>query len=317
MLAFDREQERTYRTGDQYLLSKAMLLLQAMVIIAAIGAFSAAIVATWHTLVPPAEVRQAARDYRSGVEQQRVTSANAASDVSTLDNEWTAKRAGVVARYTAERRQRITNAKRAMTMLEKDLTTYDALGASIVQYGKSLPEYSNPSSADEVDRVKGQLDRTLSANWWSLSEWGRNAVQGWNDTWYSLAIAEVQLKNVPLDDLRAETQPRYRAAVASRDAAAQTLAMMEEGLKQADEAASLKWKAAGWRALGSFAAILLFLWILGLAIEAAWLAIRVAGDVRRLRELNEAQPPVAKRAEAHPRVPIREPAAVTQLRPTV
>src|SRR5688572_1244855 len=55
VLRFSRTEEEAFRASDQYLLNKAMLVLQALVIVIAIGVLSAGAVGTWNAWVPPAD----------------------------------------------------------------------------------------------------------------------------------------------------------------------------------------------------------------------------------------------------------------------
>lgn len=85
-----------------------------------------------------------------------------------------------------------------------------------------------------------------------------------------------------IEALRAVEQPDYAAATAKSAYASEQLkeAIAEQG--RLDEAARLKWKAAGWRAIVAFVTLTFFVWVAGLLIETGWLGIRIAGDVRRL-----------------------------------
>jgi hypothetical protein len=287
VVSFDREQESEYRTGEQYLLNKAMLIVQAIVIVATIGAFSAAMVATWNVLVPPSEVRQNARDYRAKVDEQRGKAATSAAEVSTLDAEWSRKQTGVVASYRGERQRTIHSSNMRMTAIERDVANTDATAASIIRWAKGVPAYSDLSSASTIRATKRWFDQTVRSNWWSLTESARHALPRWNDAWHSRAAAQFELRNIPLNDLRRDVQPQYDDARIRNESAAERVRTMEAWLAQHEEAARLKWKAAMWTAVRAFLKILLFVWIIGLAIEAAWLAIRVAGDVRRIRQLTD------------------------------
>jgi len=99
---------------------------------------------------------------------------------------------------------------------------------------------------------------------------------------------------------------------------------MEEQSRQWDEAASLKWKAAAWRLGGAFLTFLAFVWVWGALTEAGWLAIRIADDVRRMREAapqprEAAAPraPLPDETQPEVRMPIREsPLMHREIRPS-
>jgi hypothetical protein len=130
----------------------------------------------------------------------------------------------------------------------------------------------------------------------------------WSAQWEERATAQFNLNTVTIDELRRREQPQYEEMKTTRDRESETLATMEQILAAKQEAASLKWKAAGWRAVRSVVTFLLYLWFGGAIIEAGWLAIRVADDVRKLRQ--RAVPPETTTAlKEEPRLPIRATAA--------
>jgi hypothetical protein len=85
VMAFTPSEESAYQKSDQYLLNKAMLVLQAILIVVAIGALSAIVVVTWNTLVPPSEIRRDAKTYAVDVETQRAKALAANARVAKLD----------------------------------------------------------------------------------------------------------------------------------------------------------------------------------------------------------------------------------------
>lgn len=311
VLGFTSEEEEAYRKGDQYLLSKAMMVVQALIIVAAIGALAAAVIATWSALVPRIEIRREAREHRPRVEEQRLQAAKAAERVQTLDTAWAAKEAGVVQRFRDARQTTINAATRDMGHIATTITTYG--NEQLKQLFARLTERAVAnefSSRDGAEAAKAQMDRDVSNYWYWLEDWSRNSLARWNELWLGKRFAQIELADIPLARLREAEQPDYTAAVANSASQAETLQQMIRTQEHLDEAASLKWKRALLAAVGSFVTILLFLWIAGLVVEGGWLAIRVAGDVRRLRESADAHTKPLLEATAHEvRLPIRDSAA--------
>ncbi|HEX6159064.1 MAG TPA: hypothetical protein VF111_02790 [Thermoanaerobaculia bacterium] len=311
--------EPAQRESDQYLLNKAMLLAQAVLIVLAIGAFAATGVVGWNTLVPSAEVRNAAKEHRPRLAEQRQTAAHTAAEVTRLDNEWRSKEPVVVGAARKAQQEPIDAAQKQMAAIEKDLGTYDdpIVGLNTLDRVKTVA-----SSVARNDWGSGRLRQVVYDSWFQLSEWQRERLGQWVDQWRAMVNAEQRLANVDPEQLRNETQPAYAEAVRARDRAAEMLVEREALQVELDEAASLKWKSAAWQTAKALAMILLFIWLSGLAIETAFLAVRVADDVRRIRETREPElqaaepaPPAEPPPSPQLRLPIRrsnEPVTVTE-----
>ncbi|MFL6247161.1 MAG: hypothetical protein ACJ74H_14105, partial [Thermoanaerobaculia bacterium] len=299
VLRFDRAEEETYRASDQYLLNKAMLVLQALVIVIAIGVLAAGAVATWNAWVPPSEVRREARELRAKVVEQRATSGTANAALAKLESEWAQKRDAVVTKFRRERESRVAAAQKNIAATEEIFAQYgSARGtekfAELQAYVQQITR-----TPDNIRETKERLDRMVAYSW-GLVGWEDQTLRAWNERWETKALAEYELANVPMDALRAEEQPGYEKAKATTERESSTLTTLEEQSKQWDEAASLKWKAAAWRLGGAFVTFLAFVWLSGALIEAGWLAIRIADDVRRMREA--APRPVALPEATQPEV---------------
>lgn len=311
VLRFDRTQEETYRASDQYLLNKAMLVLQALVIVIAIGLLAAGVVATWNAFVPPAEVRREARELRKKVVEQSTTAETANAALAKHDTEWTQKREVVLAKFRAERQSRVAAAQKNMTATDEIFSTYGSPRgrekyAELQAYTRQIMP-----SPDTIRQAKERLDRMVAYSW-GLVGWEDQTLRAWNERWETKALAEYELANVPMDVLRAEAQPEYLQSKVTADRESSTLASMEEQSRQWNEAASLKWKAAAWRLGRTFLTFLAFVWVWGALTEAGWLAIRIADDVRRMREAGPrpaeaaaARPPLPDETQPEVRMPIR------------
>jgi len=313
VLGHSSEAEARYRASDQYLLNKGMLVLQAIVIVLAVGALSAAIVVTWNVLVPPSEVRRDANEYAKEVEAQRQRSAEADAALAKLDAEWAQKQEKVVAAFRKERQQAINTANKDMTSIESSVQSYAGPnGISTLQNLKQAIAERSHDSYDDIERTKRRLDYIVSNNWYWLGDWG-GTLNRWNDLWQGKAIATYQLAAVTIDELRAGEQPSFQETKGMKQRQADSLAEMEQILTVKREDASLKWKAAFFRAIRAFIAFLMFVWLAGAVIEGGWMAIHVADDVRRIRE---AAPAAAEPvAVPEPRIVIRDAPATRPVAP--
>lgn len=285
--------EARYRASDQYLLNKGMLVLQAVVIVLAVGLLSAAVVVTWNVLVPSSEVRRAAREYARDVEAQRQKSAAAAATMTKLDAEWVQREPGVVAAFRQVRQSRIAGVQKDMTSLKASVQSYAGPnGVSTLQRLEEVVAGRSNDSPDGIGAMKRYLDSIVSNNWYWLGDW-RATLHRWNELWQEKAFAEYELATLSVDDLRNAEQPTYLQAKSAREYERDTLSQMERVLVDHREAARLKWKEAFYRTLGSFVTFLMLVWLAGALIEGGWMAIHVADDIRRIRQSATPDTPMA------------------------
>ena len=315
VLAHTPEAEEQYRASDQYLLNKGMLVLQAIVIVCAVGALSAAVLVTWDVLVSPSEVRRAAREYGREFEAQQKKSNQAAAALATLDSEWAPKQEAAVAAYRKTRQTTIATTQKDMLGIETSVRSYGGSNvSSTLQRLEQLVAQRSADSYDEIARTKRYLDSTVSNNWYWIGDW-RGTLNRWNELWQQKDFAQFELATLSIDNLRAAEQAAYPQAKATNDAERETLQQMEPVLAAHREAASLKWKAAFFRALGATVTFLLFVWLAGAFIEGGWMAIRVAHDVRRIRAAAVPAATVEAAQALEPRIALRDVAAHARAEP--
>jgi len=282
---YSSDEEARYRASNQYLLNKGMLVMQAIVIVVAIGTLAAAVVLTWNTLVPPGEIRRAAREYKAEVETQRQKVSDENAKVAGLDSEWASKQMAVVQTFRRERQRQIDVASRDMRRIESTLALDGGPNAlATLQRVKETIASRSSNDSGQIRYTRSWLDSIVNNNWYWLGDSNRQQLLMWNDHWETKVRADLALRTVSVQDLRNQEQPDHAAAAASRDRETETLRQMESILVDREQAASLKWKAAAKSALGSFVTFLLFVWLLGALIEGGWMAIHVADDIRRVRE---------------------------------
>lgn len=311
VLGFTPQEEQSYRASNQYLLNKAMLVLQAVVILLAISALAAGVVVTWNAWVPPSAVRRDAHEYDKRVDAQRKTATNAEQDFQKLESEWSVKQEAVLAAYRAERQKQIVTATRGLREAERRYNEATQQSSTLESVKRSVGR-STPSSSEEYANVYERVNRDIGWMW--ISDYERTLLRQWVAAWYSKSVSEHLLANTPVLELRTVEQPGYPAAAALRESSAQTLAEMEEVLRQKEEAASLKWTAAFFAAAGAFMTFLVFVWVAGMIIEIAWLAIRVADDVRKIRGRDAATQPDAV-MPAPPLLPLLDTSAAVPAAP--
>lgn len=91
---------------------------------------------------------------------------------------------------------------------------------------------------------------------------------------------------------------------------------MEETYTRLKEQAGFHWKAAAMSALMTIIVTAGYLWFFGLLVEGSELAIRVADDLRRLRENSDhAKSSPAVGAPISPRLSVREPDVISAVQP--
>lgn len=281
--------------SDQYLLNRLMTILQAALIVIAIGALAAGLVATWNAFLPPAYLREALKGTRAELASRRLELQEATRQFEALEAAWKAQEASVLNGYRTARNAVITAAVRENA----------DIAAEVVQSGNAyasatLASMERRAAEDryDINATRRAMDWDLNASYYSIGDGMRARLTTWADNWARRAYAARDLTNVPIDDLRRGKQPDFEQVRGRQTALEATVTSLGDRVESLRAQTKFRWRGALLRAVGVAVSFLAFVWCFGLLIEGAWLAIRIAGDVRAIREAT------AQRQPQHPPQPV-------------
>lgn len=274
---FTRRKEADDLASDQYLLNRAMWILQGAVVVLSIAAFAGGLTVAWRGVIPRKEVRERYGQVRSELGSLRDTMRDAKKMLDEFDQNWKKNRAGVVAKFREDSRTQMNQAQAEMNNLGAALGSISAF-RSVAQELQKVRVTDGPSRFEEA---KVWMEEAM-ASWW-LSSDVRRKLRSYVSAWHSFMTASYNTSYASEEEiygwLRGSLDERFAKA---KEAV---------GAKEAELNELWSYKSALSRALGgSVLAVVIFLavvWFLGMTIEWWWMLIKLADNVRVIREEQE------------------------------
>jgi hypothetical protein len=283
ILRFGRHGEQDYVSTQHYLLNKLLLWWQAVVIVVAMGWLAVTVVQTWFAFLPPEEVRTSLRITRENLTEQQAQLVTVTADVTRYETEWTRQGPQLISNYRTQHERTSRAAVDQNAQLDRDLRA-SGNPAAITDLGIVEAHASqHEQSAEQIARAHRDLDQWIN-NQVFLDEPTRANLRAWNDNWERGAQARDEVLNISETALRNGAQPGYQSAFARKTDLEQRIPTTQQLVKDLAGQADFRWSGAVFTAAKSLLQFLFAVWIFGLLTEALALMIRVADNVRELRQ---------------------------------
>jgi len=273
--------EADFVGSEQYLLNRLMLTLQAIVIVISVASLAAGGVMTWNALMPPEEARDAVKLLSSNLEATQKRSADADSAVARADQEWTSSKKMAIDEYAASRRKTIDSLRTANDELIPLINGAGGYAPSILSTIQLAAVSGDPS---ETARRARQMESTVSSYFYYVDDTTRSRLRSWISNWERQETVKYEMSHSSEQVVREALHPEYSGLVEQKSRLASEETSLEAQLKTAREEAALRWSGALWTLLRTGGSFIVLVWLFGLAVEGAWMLIRVADDVRKIRE---------------------------------
>ncbi len=272
---FATRDETLETRGDQYLLNRILIIARAVLIVFAVGGLAAGLAVSGTALIPAKQVRQQLSALSSELKQREAAFKQAARAQEQVEKRWDSVRADKLEEFRDAASGRLSAARGRMDEHSHALE-------KAVWFGDLREELASVQPTNDPSRfvqARAAADRRIR----NLYSWDAGLLQHAHEyvsAWYDAAMAEHVLKT-PAEDVR-------QALLSSLEPeTAQARERVEEAsgeLKAAQAAAGAGIVRAVLRAAGSVLTFLATLWLFGLIVEWVWLFIRLADNVRVLRE---------------------------------
>lgn len=307
LAVFGRRGEEHVGATKQYLLSKALLLAQAAIVVLALVAFAAGLTFAWLRFLPAEELRQrmgALTTARSEIEEQ---TQSAQKEIARLDKDWAENRESLVRAARGRLEQERQEAGTQAEIAARGASSLDYWDARQFEDARSYLAGRKVLSDADADKAAEAVARFARTN---AGGRARELMIEYAEAWrrgQKARVAQARLK----DDPRAAAQPER----AELDAKLGLLAKRREdnaerilllaGEMHYDPVAGVAGLAA---ALGLFLGVV---WVCGTLFEGLALGVCAAQDLRVVRERLDAgsagaapgAPPAAAVAPVAPRAP--------------
>lgn len=280
--SYDEKGEDEIRATDQYLLNKLLLGLQAGVIVLALGSLAAGLITTWNVLLPPKEVRDAIKEHKTRIEENEKSLAETDEKLTVLDTAWTSQRDGIIQAYQNERRSTKTRRNQERTAIERRASGTN-LEYILTEMKGALARLGEAPSWDDLERTQDRLNNSVRWSWYLGAE---ERSQGWKwvEAWHAAAVSDLELRTLDEEQIRLGHQNDLGPLRERKKGLETALELDRNQLETLRQQAKLNFVPAFFSLLGTILSVLILIWLLGLLVESLWMAVHLAGDVKRIRQ---------------------------------
>ena len=274
----------------QYLLTKLMFTLQAILVIAAVAIVAMGLYRTWNTFIPPQHVREAIShlEHEMGVRAGELSSLD--SSIKEMDSLWSFHKDSLIANYDKIRESNINSFAASMEAIVARglLIQNNDFQKTLAGVRSNLDYWNTSNQKRQINNTRDELLRWVRGS--RLADSTRTLLIDLTNTWHSWMISRTAIiTGLGEKETRESIQPNYAS---SKDQATQIQVRLDN-----DRIELASWKqqeiysplAALWQIALTIVSFVTAVWLLGLAIEALWLAIHVAANVQRIREVADAR----------------------------
>ncbi|MFN3413235.1 MAG: hypothetical protein ACK42L_04155, partial [Thermoanaerobaculum sp.] len=126
---YTRRSEAEDAASDQYLLNRALRILQAIIVVGSIGALAGGVYLAWRNFAPSKEILQQLQSMKKELRASEKEMAEAKKALAAFDKDWAANRQTLVVRFRKEAQERASQAQARMTSIRESLANNNAFRA--------------------------------------------------------------------------------------------------------------------------------------------------------------------------------------------
>jgi hypothetical protein len=271
---------------DHYLSTKFLSIIRVVLVGICVLGSALTIVLAVEAFLPPLSMRTQARSERDQLAKAQSDLKQAQQKLDQEDSDWTNRRSSVIQEQRDARNRAIASGQSALASdehaIEQDPAAANIM-AGVKQYLSTRA--GTPSSAEDA---KGLISKIPS-----LGERQTTLLDNYCDDWEKL-----QESRLPLPEnetaLRARVQPDHLDLIDAVKSKSEEVQNGTSSLRSEEEEVSRSYSLA--RSLETLASglgvLLMYVWLVGLAIELFSMALYILADVKRIRENSDRSPGV-------------------------
>jgi hypothetical protein len=268
-------------TSDQYLLNKIMNIVQAAVVILTVAGLAGGLVGAWDTFLPAKPLRESRNELRKSMKELNSQLESISSDIARLDEAWKKDRTSLIDNFKKQRNDTIHSAEEDLNRIERDLAQAPSAAFAFSDIKGRLGSRTL-DSPEQVSNQRERLTYNLRYQYFAEPAAGPLLIR-YIDRWSTAAAARLELKAFDEEVLRAENQPELRQLRERHDTLDEEVTSTRSRLEEIEAKAKLRFGAAFLQLLATLISLLIFIWVMGLVVEALWMGIRLATDVHEIR----------------------------------
>lgn len=282
---FSLKEQDENEKSKQYLLIKFLTSLQALLAIIVLFVITSGIIAAWEILLPPQYVRENKARLEKAIENLNDQYDVLNPGVQKMEKEWTENKDELINNYKKERDKKTVDAKNKNTAIEKGLTDKQEAKQYFNVIKNYLTQNETQTSQSRYLSIKNEINNYIQRQ--QTTEDIKTSLKNYSENWYLIMMNKYEDGRYVENDYRQKIQPNYASNKAQLENISNGIA---NTMKQEDKLRpQLKYNVDKFllALLGTFATVLVLIWLVGLAIELLWLMVDVARGVNKIKILKE------------------------------
>lgn len=279
-----RDESKTEGT-KQYLTSRFLTSLQALLSIFIILIIVAGIIAAWEILLPPKYIREQNDWLEEQLEEFRDEYQLIQPEVEKMEKEWSEKKEGLINNYFKESDSVSNKALTENAGIEKTITN----NISVLDFFNSVKNYlkqnEKKKSMDGYAKIKNEVENYIERQ--DLTANIKSSLMNYTENWYLVMLKRYEKNSFDDEQFRDKIQPEY---VSKNNKALNLSSKIAETKNQIDKLRpKLKYEVGEsiLALLATFLTVIVILWLVGLALELLWLSVDIASNVNKIKNQKE------------------------------
>ena len=267
-------------------LNKILITAETLLIIVSILILSTGIIEGWNKMLPPKYVRERISNLEESIDKADDELSQLKDEVNNLDEEWKDKKDQLKKEYLDTRKNEIIKINAENKNIEQELSS-DSSSFKVFQDIKKYLESNASGSEYQLNNVVSQsINYVNSLN---LNENTKDKINKYSSNWKRKIVLNKEIKNFSEESLRAKVQPTYRNKKSNLERTEQYFISLKNELRGISQQAKYDYGALILSILISLLTAMIFIWIVGIAIELLMLSVDLASNVNKLRMIKESQ----------------------------
>ncbi|OGU55711.1 MAG: hypothetical protein A2V66_13815 [Ignavibacteria bacterium RBG_13_36_8] len=270
----------------QYLLIRFLTFIHAFLAIAVVAIITSGIITAWEIFLPPKYAREENARLVEQLENLQEEFNKLNIEVTEMENNWANNKSELIKTYKKEQDSIATKAITANATIEQKLSQSPGI-TFFLPIKRYLDQNENQSSIAKYERIKKEVFNYMSYQ--DTPQDIKGLINTYVENWFTLMVHRYEQTSLTEEQIRHKIQPAYSSKK-------ETLKNIEHEKEYALNQKKNIEPMLKYSPFPSFLAlistaltVLLFTWFIGLLTELLWLGIDIAGNVSKIRILQQSK----------------------------
>ncbi len=282
---FSLRGEKGEQGTKQFLLTRFLTALQALLAIIVIIVITSGLITAWEILLPPKYAREENARLKEELEKLQAEFDRLKPDVDKMEREWNNNKVQLINSYKNETETASNKAKNENTSIEQKLS-----GNSIAnQYFFSIKNYLTQNEyqykVSRYETIKNEAENYIERQ--DVGNEIKYSLKSYIQNWYTIMINNYEKNNFSDEQYRSKIQPEYSSKNSTVINLNHQIKNTQNQIDNLQPVLKYNFEKCFLTLLTTLLSIIVILWVIGLLLELLWLSVDIAGNINRLRNLKE------------------------------